>query len=111
MLLFSLLSHLGWGAVISQGTHLRCWGFRMWPSTYTISHFRTALAGESDGGRKGEEGRGADKALKRPNSMGSVSPDTTKDSQEETPPQCKKQSGYTRQPHAGDGCEPLLSLV
>lgn len=44
-----------------------------------------------------------DKALKLPNLMGSVSSDTIKDSQEETTPQCKKQSRYTRQPHAGDG--------
>lgn len=107
MLLFSLLSHFGGGAVISQGTHLRCWGFRTWPCTYTTSHFRTALGRESDGGRKGEESRGqrsgVDKALKLPNLMGSMSPDTTKGSQEETTPQCKTQSGYTRQPYAGDG--------
>lgn len=60
---------------------------------------------EVEGGVEGREQRrsGVDKALMIPNLMGSMSPDTTKDSQEETTPQCKKQSGYTRQPHTGDG--------
>lgn len=103
MLLFSLLSHFG-GAAISHGTHLRCWGFRTRLSTYTTSHFRTALGRESDGEEgRGQRRSGVDKALKLPNLMGSMSPDTTKDSQEETTPQCKTQSGYTQQPHAGDG--------